>query len=77
MGRWWLRHKFVYARKSARNQRHLSIAVPFAANDNDPMDARLARGSEILEGGFGSDGEDLLCGLEGDDAFEGGMAFLQ
>ena len=35
------------------------------------MDAGLAGGGEVLEGGFGSDGEDLLCGLEADDAFEG------
>ena len=35
------------------------------------MNAVFAWGLEVLEGGFGGDGEDLLCGFEGDDAFEG------
>lgn len=49
----------------------LSIAVPYAANDNNPMDARFARGGAVLERGFGGDGEDLLGRLEADDTFEG------
>lgn len=51
--------------------RNLSVAVPSTANDNDPVDAGFAWGSQVLEGGFGGDGEDLFGGLETDDAFEG------
>jgi hypothetical protein len=51
--------------------RNLSIAVASATHDNDPVNARFAWGGEVLEGGFGGYGEDLLGGLEGDDAFEG------
>ena len=50
---------------------NLSVTVPAATNDNDPVNAGFAGGGEVLEGGFGGDGEDLLCGLEADDAFEG------
>lgn len=35
------------------------------------MDAGLAWGGKVLEGGFGSDGKDLLCCVEAHDAFEG------
>lgn len=49
----------------------LSIAVPSAANDNNLMDAQFAWCGEVLEGDFGGDREDLNCGLEADDTFEG------
>ena len=55
---------------------NLSVTVPAATNDNDPVDARFARRGEVLEGGFGGDGEDLLGRLEADDAFEGGDGVL-
>ena len=50
---------------------YLCIAVTAAANDDDPVGSGFAWGSEVLEGGFGGDGENLLGGLEADDAFEG------
>ena len=40
-----------------------------AANDDNPLDAGFATGDRRLEGGFGGDGENHLCGLEVDDAF--------
>lgn len=35
------------------------------------MNIRFAWGAEVLEGGFGGDGEDLLFRLEANEAFEG------
>ncbi len=55
---------------------HLRIAVATTTNDHDPVNAGFAWGDEILVGGFGGDGKDLLCGLEADDAFEGGDGVL-
>ncbi len=49
----------------------LCVTVASAANDDDPVNTGFAWGDEVLEGSFGGDGEDLLGGLETDDAFEG------
>ena len=49
---------------------NLSIAVAAAANDDDPVNSRFARGGEILDGGFGGDVKDLFGGVETYDAFE-------
>lgn len=51
--------------------RHLCVAVASAANDDDPVNTGFAWGDEVLQGGFGGDGEDLLCHLKADGAFEG------
>ena len=50
---------------------HLCIAVPSATDDNNPVNAGFSWGDEVLESGFGGDGEDFLCGIEADHAFEG------
>ena len=55
----------------SRRNRHLNVTIASAANDDNPMNAGFAWGGEVLEGGFGGDGEDLHCGLEADDTFEG------
>ena len=56
--------------------RHLCIAVSSSTNDDNPVNAGFSWGGEVLEGGLGGDGEDLLCGFEGDDALEGGDGVL-
>ena len=61
----------------SRRNRHLRVAVASATNNDDPVNTGFAWGGEVLEGGFGGDGEDLLCRLEADDAFEGRDGVLQ
>ena len=51
--------------------RHLCSTVPTSSNNIDLVVAGFVMGGEVLEGGFGGNGEDFPCRLEADDAFEG------
>jgi hypothetical protein len=48
---------------------HLCSTVPTSSNNSNLVVAGFVMGGEVLEDGFGGDGKDRLCGLEGDDAF--------